>query len=233
MIDKKDDSASSARRFLSALPLFTELGESSMALLASMCRYKIIEKGEILYFQGDPSEFVCVVKSGEISISINSQDGRDMVINEMQAGDLFGEIGILTDQPRSTSTIGYTKAELLIIPQQTFLRILDEEPKFVRRLLVITAIRLQMSGERECTLAFKDAQARLAQLLLALDKAEDENGYITISQDELANRTGLIRQTVAKFLGKWRRSGWLLTGRGHIVILNHAALEEIGTNLFF
>ena len=154
-----------------------------------------------------------------------------MVINEMHAGDLFGEIGVLTDRPRSTSTIGHTKADLIIIPKQTFLQIMDEEPKFVRRLLVITAYRLQKSGERESTLAFKDAQARLAQLLLALDQAEDENGYITISQDELANRTGLIRQTVAKSLGKWRRSGWLLTGRGHIVLLDHAALEEIGTHL--
>ena len=79
--------------------------------------------------------------------------------------------------------------------------------------------------------AFLDAQARLARLLLELEKQEQEKGYITISQDELARRTGLIRQTVAKALGKWRRAGWLITGRGRILILNRKALEELETSL--
>ena len=54
---------------------------------------------------------------------------------------------------------------------------------------------------------------------------EGDKGYVTTSQEELANGTGLIRQTVAKALGKWRRDGWLKTGRGRIVILNRKALE--------
>jgi CRP-like cAMP-binding protein len=52
-------------------------------------------------------------------------------------------------------------------------------------------------------------------------------GYVTISQDELAQRTGLIRQTVAKVLGKWRRAGWLITGRGRILIVDKKALREL------
>jgi hypothetical protein len=47
----------------------------------------------------------------------------------------------------------------------------------------------------------------------------------------LAHRTGLIRQTVAKALGKWRRAGWLITGRGRILLLNHSALAELEKNL--
>ena len=44
------------------------------------------------------------------------------------------------------------------------------------------------------------------------------------SQEEVAQRTGLTRQTVARFLGEWRRNGWLLTGRGQIELLDRAAL---------
>ena len=97
--------------------------------------------------------------------------------------------------------------------------------------LDINVNRLQRSSEREGALAFMDAQARLARLLLELDKQEHEKGYITISQEELANHTGLIRQTVAKALGKWRRDGWLITGRGRIMLLNHKALEELENKL--
>jgi DNA-binding transcriptional regulator YhcF (GntR family) len=49
---------------------------------------------------------------------------------------------------------------------------------------------------------------------------------VTISQEDLAQRTGLARQTVAKTLGQWRRAGWLVTGRGKILLLNHAALRQ-------
>jgi len=111
------------------------------------------------------------------------------------------------------------------------LNVIENEPKLALRILEVTASRLQMSSEREGALVFMDAQARLAHLLLELEKLEADTGYITISQDELALRTGLIRQTVAKALGNWRRKGYLLTGRGRIVLLDHKALRQLENQL--
>jgi len=107
----------------------------------------------MIFCQADASEAAYVVRTGNISIVLLSADGREMIINEMHSGDVFGELGILTKKPRSTSAI---------------------------------------------------AQSRLARFLLELEEQEQRKGYITISQEELAHRTGLIRQTVAKALGKWR-----------------------------
>jgi CRP-like cAMP-binding protein len=140
-------------------------------------------------------------------------------------------LGILTKKSRSTSAIARTKSELLVIPRQAFLNVVEQEPQIALRMLEITAHRLQVSGKRESALAFMDAQARLARLLLELEAQEQDKGYVTISQEELAHHTGLIRQTVAKALGKWRRAGWLITGRGRILILNRKALEDLESNL--
>jgi CRP/FNR family cyclic AMP-dependent transcriptional regulator len=227
----RGESESEILKFLKGISLFSELSEASVIALARACRFQQIKKGEILFFQSDAPEQAYIVRSGIISIVLNSLDGRDMVINEMRSGEMFGELGILTKQPRSTSAIARTDSEILVIPSQAFMRIIDEAPQLTRRLLNMTANRLQRSGEREGALAFMDAQARLARLLLELDKQEHEKGYITISQDELAHHTGLIRQTVAKALGKWRRDGWLITGRGRIMLLNHKALKELETKL--
>lgn len=227
----RGEAESEILKFLKSISVYSELSESSAIVLARACRFQHIKKGEILFFQSDTSELAYIVRSGIISIVLNSPDGRDMVINEMRAGDMFGELGILTKQPRSTSATARIDSELLVIPCQVFLRIVDDDPQLARRLLDITASRLQRSGEREGALVFMDAQARLARLLLDLDKQEHEKGYITISQDELAHRTGLIRQTVAKALGKWRRDGWLITGRGRIMLLNHKALTELENKL--
>jgi CRP-like cAMP-binding protein len=217
--------------FLHGIPLFSTIRESSLQSLARASRFQHVEKGGILFFQSDKSELAYIVQSGTISIVLNSPDGREMVINEMHKGDLFGELGILTGRNRSTSAIARTNSDLLVIPRGAFLRVVDDEPQLTRRMLEMTATRLQVSSEREGALVFMDAQARLAHLLLELDKQEVDTGYITISQDELAHRTGLIRQTVAKALGNWRRKGYLLTGRGRIVLLNHKALRELENQL--
>jgi CRP/FNR family transcriptional regulator, cyclic AMP receptor protein len=227
----KGETVSEILGFLASVPMFSTLGESSLLLLAWDCKFRHVEKGAFLFFQSDHSDSAYIVCSGNISIVLSSPDGREIVINEMQRGDLFGELGIFTNKPRSTSAIARTNCKLLEIPGETFLSVVEAEPQLALRMLKVMANRLQISGQRETALAFMDAQARLARFLLELEEREKDKGYVTISQEELAHHTGLIRQTVAKALGKWRRAGWLITGRGRILILNRKALEDLERNL--
>jgi CRP/FNR family transcriptional regulator, cyclic AMP receptor protein len=222
-----EDPVSEARIFLRKIPLFAGLGEASLLTLSRAVNFVRIERGQFIFFQEDASEKAYLVRSGLISIILESQDGRKLVINEMRSGDFFGEVGLLTKHPRSSSAIARTDGELLVIPRMAFISVLDREPVLVRRMLEMTALRLRESSERESALAFLDAQGRLARLLLQLGQRELEKGYITISQEELSERTGQTRQTVAKALGRWRRAGWLITGRGRIMLLNHAALSHL------
>jgi CRP-like cAMP-binding protein len=222
-----DDPASEAGTFLGRIPIFANLSEASLQALAYASQSIKIVRGQFIFFQEDLAEKAYLVRSGLISIILESQDGRKLVINEMRSGDFFGEVGLLTKHPRSSSAIARTDGELLVIPRMAFISVLDKEPLLVRRMLELTALRLRESSERESALAFLDAQGRLARLLLQLGKQELEKGYITISQEELAERTGQTRQTVAKALGRWRRAGWLITGRGRIMLLKHAALNHL------
>jgi CRP/FNR family cyclic AMP-dependent transcriptional regulator len=224
------DLASDARTFLEGMPLFAGLGDACLSALARDGKFVHVEKGQFIFFQADPSEKVYLVRSGLVSIVLEGPDGREMVINEMRPGDSFGEVGVLTGQLRSASAIVRKEGILLELPRQVFLTVLSAEPTLARRILDITANRLRSSSERESALAFLDAQARLARLLLQLEELEEqktEKGYVTISQEELAQRTGQTRQTVAKALGRWRRAGWLITGRGHIMLLNREALAKL------
>jgi CRP/FNR family cyclic AMP-dependent transcriptional regulator len=221
------DQLSDAKTFLNGIPLFAGLGEASLLALARAGKFVQVEKGQFIFFQSDSSEKVYIVRSGLVSIVLESPDGREMVINEMHPGDFFGEVGVLTRQPRSTSAVVRKEGILLELPRQAFLSILGTEPALARRILEMTANRLRGSSERESALAFLDAQARLARLLLQLEQQAPEKGYVTISQEELAQRTGQTRQTVAKALGRWRRAGWLITGRGHIMLLSRSALVQL------
>ena len=231
--DEKKDGMTSIGEFLGSLPLFASLSRTRLHALAQKCHLKRVPRGSYLFFQGDPAEALYVVRAGSFAILLSSPDGRELVINEMRYGDCFGELGLLTGHPRSTAAVARAPgdSEVLVIPRGAFLAILETEPSLSRRLLETMAQRLRASSEREGALAFLDAQARLARVLLGLDDQASERGYVTISQEELAQRTGLTRQTVAKALGRWRRRGWLITGRGHIMLLNRTELEQLEQHL--
>lgn len=214
--------------FLAGIPLFACLEERKLNEIVRAGRRRQMPKGSILFFQDDPEDGLYVLRSGSVAIYVSSSDGRELVLGEMRPGDYFGELALITGRPRSTTAVALLKSEVLIIPGNLVRELLDSQPEMIRRLLDVTARRLYASTRRESALAFLDAPARLARILLQLAQLSDApGGYITISQLDLARRAGLTRQTVAKILGRWRRSGWLLTGRGRVVLLDKAALQQV------
>jgi len=206
--------------------LFEGVSDQALAQLAAAGRLRRLARGQLLFNRGDAADAFFVVSSGSINLGLDSTNGRELVINEMRPGDGFGELGLITGQPRSTSAVAGQDSVVLVIPRRDFLAVLAGEPALARSLLRTTADRLGTSSEREGALAFLDAPSRLARVLIQLDREASADGYITMSQEELGRRVGLARQTVAQLLGTWRRVGWILTGRGKIVVLNHAALRR-------
>jgi CRP-like cAMP-binding protein len=203
------------------------VSDLALTRLETASRLRRLACGQMLFNQGDAADAFFLVCSGSIDLGLDSANGRELVINEMRPGDGFGELGLITGQQRSTSAVGRQESVVLVIPRREFLAVLADEPALARSLLRTTADRLGTSSERESALAFLNAPSRLARVLLQLDRKASAVGYVTISQEELGRRVGLARQTVAELLGKWRRSGWILTGRGRIVVLNRVALRRL------
>jgi CRP/FNR family cyclic AMP-dependent transcriptional regulator len=212
--------------FLKRVPPFSGLDEAALALLARVSRTRDLPKGYVLFGRDDPGDAAYVVRSGCITILLTTPDGRELVINEMRAGDCFGELALLTGQSRSAGAVAREASQVMVIPREEFLAEVESEPKLMRRLLETLAQRLRLGTEREGALAFLDAPQRLARILLQLDRKASADGFVTISQEEIAQHIGVARQTAAKILGQWRRAGWIITGRGKIVLLNRAALRR-------
>ncbi len=207
--------------------VFHGMSDLGLEHLAAVVQLRRLGKGQLLFSRGDRAAAFFVVHSGSIALGLDSANGRELVINEMHPGDGFGELALLTGEPRSTSAVAREDSVVLVVPQRDFLAAVQSEPALARNLLQTAAHRLGTSSEREGALAFLSAPSRLARVLVELDRQSRAEGYIVISQEQLGQRVGLARQTVAELLGKWRRSGWILTGRGRIVLLNRAALRGL------
>jgi CRP-like cAMP-binding protein len=208
--------------------LYADLDPAVLERLARASRLQRLSESRRLFVQGDLPEHLYLVCQGSIAIVLSSADGRELVINEMRPGDSVGELGVLTRRPRSASAVAQSESQVLALPGAAFREALVAAPELARRLLILTADRLQTSGEREGVLAFMDAEARVARLLLYLDRLNEHKGYIVMSQADLGRWAGLTRQTVATILGRWRRRGWLVTGRGRIVLFDYARLGQVG-----
>ncbi|TFH36832.1 MAG: Crp/Fnr family transcriptional regulator [Anaerolineales bacterium] len=211
---------------IQSAPLFNDVEPSVLESLARNSTIRKIAKGELLFYQDDLADAVYVVGSGCISIFLGMPDGRELVINVMRPGDVFGEIALFTDQSRSTGAMGREDTEVVSIPRQAFMDIVEGESDLLRRVLDMTAQRLRVSSERESALAFLDASARIARVLLVLEEQAVEKGMIEITQEDLSQHVGLTRQTVASTLGRWRRDGWVDTTRGAIKIQNRGVMEH-------
>ncbi len=211
---------------LRGVPLFADLSDPALALVGRVCRRRDVPKGTFLFCQNDAADAAYIVYTGAINIILGTSDGRELVINEMHPGDCFGELALVTGGLRTASAMAKEHCELIVIPRDEFLNQVQAQPKLMKHLLVTMAERLSASSERESALAFLDVPARLVRILLELDHQASKDGFVTISQEELAQRVGATRQTTAKILGRWRRKDWIITGRGKIVVLNRAALKK-------
>jgi CRP/FNR family cyclic AMP-dependent transcriptional regulator len=219
-------------KFLRGLPLFLGVREQTIKTLERVCRLKPVAKDQYIFFQEDPGETAYIVRRGTIVIMLTTPDGRQLIINEMHKGDLFGDISSLLGQPRTASAIAQENSEVVVIPQTAFLSLLDQEPKFLRNILEMVAQRLRISSEHESALAFLNAPARLARILLQLSEQQKRTaGLVVVSQDELGRRLGVTRQTIAKTLGHWRRAGWIITGRGKIMLLDKQFLRRLSEEM--
>ena len=221
---------SARRAFLRTITLLSGVPEAPVQRLAAASTPRRLQKGQLLFSQGEPGDAVYVVASGNIAIVLATADGRELVINEMRTGDFFGELALFPGQTHTAGAVAQAASLVLCIPCGDFLAELDSQPALMRRLLDAFAQRLRASSERESALAFMTAPARLARLLLQNVAADGLTGpLVTISQEELAQRVGVTRQTVAKVLGGWRRAGWIITGRGRIMLVDRAALKRMAS----
>ncbi|HOU41309.1 MAG TPA: Crp/Fnr family transcriptional regulator [Promineifilum sp.] len=218
------------RYYLTCAPLLMGISDQQLGVLARISQWRQYDRGDFLYLQGDRPVCAFVICAGWVVITLNSADGRELAISEMRDGELFGQHALIAGVPHTSSAVAREATSVLAISQAAFLDVLATEPRVVRRLLEIAAGRLTEANARQSALAFLQAPARIARLLREMDekdRATADKGYITLSQEELALRAGLTRQTVARFLGEWRRNGWLLTGRGRIMLLHRQALLGI------
>lgn len=215
---------------LETFGIFRGLPKDVIGELAALAVTRTVGRNQTLFQKGDEADGLYCVLSGRVRISVQSESGKEIILNIMQPGEVFGEIALMDGTVRSADASGQEQAELLLIRRRDFMGLVDRSSVLARHMIALLCRRIRWISSQVEDTAFLALSARLAKRLLLMREVVDPiEGKITIqvSQSELGQMTGVSREAVNKVLQHWRRQGWIELGKGRISLSDEGALQEV------
>jgi CRP-like cAMP-binding protein len=222
--------ALSATTLLERNRLFRGLPVGTIEQIAALSTRRPYAEGALIFSQGDAGDALYGVITGRVRISASGPDGREMFLNIMEPGDTFGEIALLDGNPRTANASTTAASELLLIPRDAFMLLLQREPRLAQHLLRLLCQRIRWTSGLAEDSALLSLPARLARRLLSLGKLHGHNTlegvHLLISQEDIARFLGVSRQVVNQHLQGWKANGWVALGRSRLTLLDPQALQR-------
>lgn len=186
--------------------------------------------GETLFLQDDPSDRVFGIVSGTIEISLLSPEGRKVVANMVPARSLVGEIGAFDGGPRTATASCAGPCVIQSLSRVQFLDKVTKTPALSAAMFELLCSRIRwINGEFGDQVMLK-VDARVAKRLVLIAALHaDREGWMEISQSELADYLGATRESVNKSLRRWKDAGLIDLRRNGIRILDPDRLKAIFT----
>ena len=198
--------------------------ETITHFLAHCHRRRYPSKSLIIY-AGDKPDVLYYIVEGSVTVLIEDNDGHEIVLAYLNAGDFFGEMGLFGDEPppRSAFVRARNQCELAEISYDRFRNLSEKDPKILFELASQMALRLRKTSRKVGDLAFMDVTGRVARTLIELCKEPDamthpDGMQIRITRQELGRIVGCSREMVGRVL-KALEEQELITASGKTIVV--------------
>ena len=219
---------------IDVFPFFRSLPGSTKERIAQEGQKYQLTRGTMIYEALGREGRVYFLQKGRVYLCrISPATGKRIIFSVMEPGELFGDVYFL-EGSRSTQEDLYAEAasavEFFVLPKGRFLEILDSNKEAVLGLVASLGKRLQRAEERISSFALLSIEHRLVEELIRIsrDRGEVEKDafYIRthISHQELADLTGVARETVTRSMAELRRKGCIeVDANQHVTIPNRCS----------
>lgn len=186
---------------------------------------------QVILLENDWGTSVYFILEGWVKIRTYNLDGKEVTLNVLGKGELFGEMAPLDEVPRSTDVITLVPTLIGNMPSQDFVDLIRSEPASGMRLAQLMARRLRQVNRR-LRLRESDSTSRVADILLFLADGQGKPGdqgieIPNLPHRELSSLSGLARETVTRVLSKLEKKGLIYRDRDTLSIPDIHALEKI------
>lgn len=188
------------------------------------CHRRQYPAKSLIIYAGDKPDVLYYIIEGSVTVLIEDENGREIVLAYLNAGDFFGEMGLFgQDDNRSAFVRAKTKCELAEISYSRFRQLSEKDPEVMFELASQMALRLRKTSQKVGSLAFMDVTGRIARTLMDLSKEPDamthpDGMQIRITRQELGRIVGCSREMVGRVLKNLEEQG-LITAKGKTIVV--------------
>ncbi|MEO6924509.1 MAG: Crp/Fnr family transcriptional regulator [Bryocella sp.] len=213
--------------------MFCNLKALALADFESIGTPEVLERGDRLFAEGDPSRGVFVLCTGRVKLSCTSRDGKTLLLKIASSGDVLGLGAVISGSSYEVTAEAIEPIEAKYIRKAEFLSFLQNHGEASLhaaqalseqyKATFLEARRLALSGS---------AAARLAGVLLDWGRADSPGNpelsfTMGLTHEELANMVGSSRETVTRTLGQFKRDNLIEIRGSSISLLSPERLAEI------
>lgn len=204
------------------------LDPDARAALMGLGRVRRYRRGATIFMQGARDDTVCLVLEGRVKVTVDTPEGREVVLAVRGPGDLLGEFEAIEPDlgGRLASNVALEPLECRVFTADDLRRFLIAHPAAALELLRLTIRVVSAADRRRVDATALDAPHRLARFLVERADAQPEPELdIALTQEELASLIVSSRESVVRALAALRARGLVETGRRRIAIRDLAGLR--------
>jgi len=217
---------------LHRLPLFTDLTESELNLVAARVTIQRFRARETVFSEGDPWRELLVVRDGRVNLLKTAANGRQQLLSVERAGNSLSEISVFDGDPYPATAEAATETTLLRLDAEHFRKICLQHPEMALKVIKVLGHRLRRMGRLIEDLSFSTVRGRLVAYLghLAHEAghrvSEGVAFELTENNEQLAARLGTVRELISRNLGRLHNEGLIQISRRTVLVPNPNALAE-------
>jgi CRP/FNR family transcriptional regulator, cyclic AMP receptor protein len=211
--------------------LFKDLPEDAVVAATSHAVSRRHPANQVILLENDWGNSVYFILEGWVKIRTYNLDGKEVTLNILGRGELFGEMAPLDEVPRSTDVITLVPTVISSMPSSDFVKLLNTQPLAGIHLSQLMARRLRQVNRR-LRLRESDSTSRVADIILFLAEGQGQPSASGIEipnlpHRELSSLSGLARETVTRVLSKLEKKGLIVRERDIMSIPDINALERL------
>ncbi len=126
--------------------LFHDLPQEMLETLSETIHLRHLQKNDVLFHEGDAGDSLFVVGKGQMKVVTKDAGGVEITLNQMQAGDMVGEVSLFDQAPRSASVIAIEDSDVLELKREDFLGLIDRNPDVALSMMRDMSARMRFNA---------------------------------------------------------------------------------------
>lgn len=222
---------------LNELGIFNTLSDADAKAIQKYVRIERHGKKDMIITEGDPPDWLYVVLEGKVKITRISEEGKEIILEIIPPGDLFGAVAVIKGFPYPANAVAMEDSEVLRVSRWDLMTILDSYPSVMYCLVQIMGDRIKGTHDTLKSIALEKVGTRIASLLLKLSEQTGRpsgDGTVIdlkLTKQDIAEMVGTTVETAIRTMSRFKRQGLVAEKSGKIVIKDPGGLRALGSSI--